>query len=213
MSRNLVCTNSHLVYFSFWLHVIVERLQANWHSAIYGFFQENVSVGYDEGCKYHFFKCASRNCKGKGQKGVRHYQDSKDRAATSKLKSHAVKCFGQDAVDAAFEKTQSRCDGSIFTAFACQGQQPVKISHRAHTTEETRWVLDFILNATTYEMSGLTLRDGVPKTTACIESSKTVSLKFLWKLGCLEHLFPAQWLSHVISRLRLNVAASALILS
>ena len=118
--------------------MIVERLQANWRSAIYGFFQANVSVGYDEGRKYHFFKCASRNCKGKGQKGVRRYQDSKDRAATSNLKSHAVKCFGQDAVDAAFEKTQSGRDGSIFAAFARQGQQPVKISHRAHTTEETR---------------------------------------------------------------------------
>jgi hypothetical protein len=48
----------------------------------------------------------------------------------SNLKSHAVKCFGQDAVEAAFEKTQSRGhDGSIFSVFTCQGQQPVKISH------------------------------------------------------------------------------------
>lgn len=60
-------------------------------------------------------------------------------AATSNLKSHAVKCFGRGAVEAAFEKTQSKGhDGSIFTAFARQGQQPVKISHRAHTPEESR---------------------------------------------------------------------------
>jgi hypothetical protein len=40
--------------------------------------------------------------------------------------------------------------------------------------------LILILNAVTYEtLSGLTLRDGVPKTTARIESSRTVSLKFL----------------------------------
>ena len=119
--------------------MIVERLQANWRSAVYGFFQAKVSVGYDEGRKYHFFKCAARKCKGKGQRGVRRYLDSKDRAATSNLKSHAVKCFGQDAVEAAFEKTQSGGrDGSIFAAFARQGQQPVKISHRAHTAEESR---------------------------------------------------------------------------
>jgi len=115
-------------------HVIVECLQTNWHSAVYGFFQAKVSVGHDEGHKYHFFKCASVKCKGKGQKGVRHYLD---------LKDHAVKCFGQDAVKATFKKTQSGGrDVSIFTVFAHQGQQPVKISHRTHITEESRWVLD-----------------------------------------------------------------------
>jgi hypothetical protein len=36
-----------------------------------------------------------------------------------------------------------------------------------------------ILNAVTYETSGHTLRDGVLKTTAHIELSRTVSLKFL----------------------------------
>ena len=119
--------------------MIVERLQVGWRSPVYAFFQAEVSVGYDEGRKYHFFKCASVKCKGKGQKGVHHYLDSKDCAATSNLKSHAVRCFGQDLVKSAFEKTQpGGRDGSIFATFTCQGQQPVKISHRAHTTEESR---------------------------------------------------------------------------
>jgi hypothetical protein len=97
--------------------VIVERLQVGWRSPVYGFFQAKVSVGYDEGRKYHFFKCASKKCKGKGQKGVRRYLDSKDRAATSNLKSHAVRCFGQDVVKSAFENTQSGGrDGSIFAS-------------------------------------------------------------------------------------------------
>ena len=127
--------------------MIVECLQGGWRSPMYAFFQAEVSVGYDEGCKYHFFKCASRKCKGKGQKGVRHYLDSKDRAATSNLKSHAVRCFGQDLVESAFEKTQPRGrDGSIFTVFTRQGQQPIKISHRAHTTEGSRWVLHVYFN-------------------------------------------------------------------
>jgi hypothetical protein len=119
--------------------VIVEHLQVGWRSPVYAFFHAEVSVGYDEGRKYHFFKCASGKCKGKGQKGVRRYLDSKDRAATSNLKSHAVRCFSQDFVESAFKKTQpGGSDGSIFAAFARQGQQPVKISHRAHTTEESR---------------------------------------------------------------------------
>ena len=119
--------------------MIVECLQGGWRSPVYAFFQAEVSVGYDEGHKYHFFKCASGKCKGKGQKGVRHYLDSKDHAAMSNLKSHAVRCFSQDLVKSAFEKTQpGGCNGSIFAVFARQGQQPIKISHRAHTTEESR---------------------------------------------------------------------------
>ena len=74
----------------------VERLQVGWRSPIYGFFKANVSVGYDEGRKFHFFKCAAQYCKGKGHKGVRRYLDSKDRAATSNLKTHASGKRGLD---------------------------------------------------------------------------------------------------------------------
>ena len=49
-----------------------------------------------------------------------------------------------------------------------------------------------ILNAVTHETSELILRDGVLKTTAHIELSRTITLELLWKLGSLEHLFPAQ---------------------
>ena len=127
--------------------MIVECLQEGWRSPMYAFFQAEVSVWYDEGCKYHFFKCASRKCKGEGQKGVCRYLDLKDHAATSNLKSHAVRCFSQDLVKSAFKKTQPRGhDGSIFAVFACQGQQPIKISHCAHTTEESRWALHLYFN-------------------------------------------------------------------
>jgi hypothetical protein len=166
------------------------------------------------GRKYRFFKCVSRKCKGKCQKCVCCYLDSEDHNDTSNLKCHAVKCFSENAIEVAFENTQpQRHDGSIFAVFAHQGQQPIKISHHAHTTEETRWVLVCILNAVTYETLGLILQDGVLKTTAHIELSRTISWKFLWKPGGLKCLFPAQWQSHTISRLHLNVATSALILS
>ena len=30
--------------------------------------------------------------------GVRHFQDSKDKASTANLRHHALRCFGEDAV-------------------------------------------------------------------------------------------------------------------
>ena len=88
-------------------YVIVENLQVSWHSLVYRLFQAKVSIGYDEGRKFHFFKCASKNCKGKVQKSVQCYLDLKDCAAMSNLKSHALRCFSQDLVESAFEIKQS----------------------------------------------------------------------------------------------------------
>jgi hypothetical protein len=109
------------------LNLFTERLSKGWRSAAYGFFKPEVTVGYDGKWKYHFFHCAAKKCRGqKGVHGVRRFQDSKDRAATSNLKSHAVKCFGQDAVNAAFNNSESdpkTRDASIFAAFARQGQR------------------------------------------------------------------------------------------
>jgi hypothetical protein len=74
----------------------------------------------------------------KGIHGVRCFQDFKDCAATSNLKSHAIKCFGKDAVDAAFNDTQLKArDTSIFVVFARQGQRLVKVSYRAHIKAES----------------------------------------------------------------------------
>ncbi|KAF8869644.1 hypothetical protein BD779DRAFT_1681862 [Infundibulicybe gibba] len=92
-------------------------LQATWQSPVYGFFKRDVQVGFEDGRKYHLFRCAAQKCKNTA--GVHRYQDSKDRATTSNLKAHALKCFGEAAVSAAFSKT-TPCtwDGSIFASFA-----------------------------------------------------------------------------------------------
>lgn len=77
---------------------------------------------------------------------VRRYLDSKDCAAMSNLKTHAIKCFGANVIEAAANKTQSSTrDGSIFAVFARQGQQPVTTSHRALTNEETQYVSFLLL--------------------------------------------------------------------
>ncbi|KAG6822584.1 hypothetical protein H0H92_013273 [Tricholoma furcatifolium] len=107
------------------------RLQAIWRSPIYSFFKPKVDIIYEGTRKAHIFHCTAKQCKGKGT--ICRYQDSKDRSATSNLKTHAMKCFGDDVVNTAFNKDDSTIprDGSIFVAFAWQGQQLVTVSHRA----------------------------------------------------------------------------------
>ena len=115
----------------------LERLQKSWHSQVYEFFKADVEIGYENGRKFHLFRCTAKQCKGSGI--VQRFLNSKDRAGTSNLKAHAVKCFGAHAIDAAANQPKSgTCDGSIFAAFAHQGQQPVRISHCPLTNEETR---------------------------------------------------------------------------
>ena len=164
----------------YWL-LFAERLCKGWHSPVYSFFKPEVKVGYDGKHKYHFFPCAARRCKGlKGILGVCCYQDSKDHAATSNLKNHTIKCFGQDVVDAAFSGKHPKAqDSSIFAAFAQQGQQPVKISHRAHTKAELWWVSTSFYSCPSDFSAAFILPDGVLKTTAPSALSKTGTSKFL----------------------------------
>ncbi|KAG6805793.1 hypothetical protein H0H92_013984 [Tricholoma furcatifolium] len=115
----------------------LECLQATWRSPVYGFFKPEVKVVYDGKRKAHVFYCTAKKCKTTGY--VKRYQDSKDRSATSNLKTHAMKCFGEDVIKAAFTGDSATArDGSIFAAFARQGQQPISVSHRALTSDETR---------------------------------------------------------------------------
>ncbi|KAJ7888354.1 hypothetical protein B0H14DRAFT_3430140 [Mycena olivaceomarginata] len=52
---------------------------------------------------------------------------------------HAIRCFGQNVVDAAIRgNTTKNPDGLIFAASARAGQRPVDVTHRAHTNAEAR---------------------------------------------------------------------------
>ena len=165
----------------------LERLRANWHSPVYGFFKSKVVIDYDDSRKFHFFQCAAKCCKGK-VKGVHRYQDSQDRAATSNLKTHATKCFGTDAVKAAFNWTPSTShENSIFAMFACLGQKAVSFSHRAHTSDESRCAVHSSHSVdwpgTDWGLIGLILHNGALKATDPWTLSKIDSLRFLWKLA------------------------------
>jgi hypothetical protein len=76
---------------------------------------------------------------------VRRFQDSKDKSSTANLKHHAIRCFGEDAINAAIAGKQPTArNGSIFALFARKGKQPVQHSHRVHTNPEVR--LAFIVS-------------------------------------------------------------------
>ena len=115
-----------------------EELKLTWRSPLYGFFKSDVLIQYHEGRKVHFLQCAAAKCKSP-LKGVRRFQDSKDKSSTANLKHHAIKCFGEDAVNNALKGIKAGApSGSIFAIFARQGQQSVKYSHRVHTDAEVR---------------------------------------------------------------------------
>lgn len=122
-----------------------EALKNTWRSPIYSFFKPDVTFQTHDGRPCHFFVCAAPKCKVRAG-GVRRFQDSKDKASTANLKHHALRCFGEDAVNAAIAgKEGPSLSGSIFALFARKGKQLVKYSHRAHTNPEVRLVYFSIL--------------------------------------------------------------------
>jgi len=144
----------------------------------------HVWIFQDQGCYWiqcwlqvPFLQVYCPEVQGKGQKGVCHYQDSKDHA---NLKSHVIKCFGCDVVDAAFANTQfGGHNGSIFAVFACQGQQPVKVSHCVHTSKESRCALYLYFIVFCHEIIGFILQGGVQKATVLPRLSRIANLTSL----------------------------------
>jgi hypothetical protein len=122
--------------------LFVVAAKETWQSPIYAFFKSEVTIQLHKGRVAHFFACAAKKCK-TDARGVRRYQDKGDKSSTANLRHHAVHCFGKDAVDATLtgngDAASSR-SGSIFSAFARQGQRTVTYSHRAHSTPEFRYV-------------------------------------------------------------------------
>ena len=106
-------------------YISSEKPKYHWRSPIYSFFKPNVTLEYYKNHPCHFFKCAAKKCKTRVG-GVCHFQDSKDRASTTNLKSHAIRCFGADMVNTAIDgKKAAEQDSSISALFARNGKRPV----------------------------------------------------------------------------------------
>jgi hypothetical protein len=119
---------------------LLAKLRQRWNAPIYTFFG-TAQVKYDGDRKYHYFPCGAKHCKGP-KNGVRRYLDTSDKSSTTNLKSHAIKCWGRDAINSATTAAkEGGRDTSIHAAFARQGQRPVTHTHRSHTNPEIRYVL------------------------------------------------------------------------
>jgi hypothetical protein len=128
-----------------------ERLQKDWRSPIYAFFQAKISIKEVDGRRVHDFTCNAVSCKGKGLDGrrVRRYLDTGDSKSTSSLRRHAIKCWGGDIISQADKandlgtardavKGAELKDGSITAVFERTAKGKITYSHRPHTNAETR---------------------------------------------------------------------------
>lgn len=127
----------------------IVRLTKDWKSPIYTFFKPEPIIEEIDGRRAHTFYCNVKSCKNK-TRAVRRYLDKGDGKSTSNLRTHAVKCWGLEAVEAAngvsladartATKKGKLCDGSITAAFERKGKGKVTYSHRQHTKAETKYV-------------------------------------------------------------------------
>ena len=101
-----------------------------------------------KGRRTHTFICGATHCCGTSRH-VRRFLDTKDAKSTSNLRRHALKCWGEDNVDAAHSRPADEVheatkggsvSGSIMAAFKWKGKGKVHYSHRQHTRTETRYV-------------------------------------------------------------------------
>jgi hypothetical protein len=133
------------------IDLLLARLQKDWRSKVYAFYQSQVKIAYVDGWKCHEFTCNAKNCKTKGSNPriVRRYLDStKDRASTKTLCAHAIKCWSQEIVEKSEDaknimsarealKGAELRDGSITAVFERSGKGKVTYSHKTHTATES----------------------------------------------------------------------------
>ncbi|KAF8314397.1 hypothetical protein F5887DRAFT_894985, partial [Amanita rubescens] len=121
-----------------------ERLQKEWCSPIYAFFQPNPKIVEINDRRAHEFKCSGRGCKAT----VRRFLDKRDAYSTGNMRKHVKSCWGADVLAAAdsardLEEVRTKIvkdvlqNGSITAAF--ERKNIVTYSHRQHTKVEIRY--------------------------------------------------------------------------
>ncbi|KAF8131085.1 hypothetical protein EV363DRAFT_1165668, partial [Boletus edulis] len=119
------------------------RLQKEWTSPVYAFFDPIPAIREINGRRVHEFTCSARGCKVK----VRRYLDTLDARSTSNMRKHVKGCWGTDALEAAdsakdVDEARTKIagsilrDGSITAAFERKGKGKISYSHRQHTRVE-----------------------------------------------------------------------------
>lgn len=118
-------------------------MMEKWNTPIYAFWKPIPTIGYENGRRYHEFRCFKKSC----SKATKRYLDTSDATSTGNLHRHAKTCWGTEVVKLAMNAgnlDQARTvlskskDGSIAEAFQVKGKDKVTYSHRQHTKMETR---------------------------------------------------------------------------
>ncbi|KII83105.1 hypothetical protein PLICRDRAFT_119829, partial [Plicaturopsis crispa FD-325 SS-3] len=113
------------------------RLSKDWNAPIYGFFKAIPIIEYHQNRRTHTFQCLAKHCKQRTATktgSVRRYLDTRDKTSTSNLRTHAKKCWGDDAVlaadqlatgdDVRAQTSKGTLDqGSITAAFERKGKE------------------------------------------------------------------------------------------
>ncbi|KAF8811029.1 hypothetical protein BYT27DRAFT_7027152, partial [Phlegmacium glaucopus] len=122
-----------------------EHLSKEWTAGVYGFFKPDPIIEHVNGRRAHTFICAATHCRGT-TRNVRRFLDTRDAKSTSNLRRHALKCRGEENVDAARGRPVDEIreatkgispSGLITAAFERKGKGKVSYSHRQHTRTET----------------------------------------------------------------------------
>jgi len=123
----------------------IERLQKEWISPVYAFFDPILIICKIDGRCVHEFKCQAHACKAK----IHRYLDTKDAQSTGNMRKHVKSCWGDDILseaDAAKDANEVRTKiigsilwiGSITVAFKRKGKGKITYSHQQHTRAEAR---------------------------------------------------------------------------
>ena len=124
----------------------LDQPRKDWNAPVYAFFEPVPQIGYENGRRYHSFKCTARGCKQR----ICQYLDKNDAKSTGNLRKHAKSCWGTKVVEAAGTvKTAAEArenvvkplqiNGSITAVFERTGKGKVTYSHTQHTKTETKY--------------------------------------------------------------------------
>ena len=127
------------------LNPVAARLQKEWTSPVYAFFDPVPTIRVIDDRRIHEFACSARGCKAK----VRRYLDTKDARSTGNMRKHVKMCWGVEPLEVADNTKNAneartkvvkniQRNGSIVMAFERKGKGQVTYSHRQHTRAETR---------------------------------------------------------------------------
>jgi hypothetical protein len=100
---------------------------------VYGLFDPNVKIGYDNGRRYHSFTCLRPHCR----HVIRRFLDGSNAGNTSGMGKHARTCWGDGVFAAAKKAGTAEAAGPIASNFLRTGKITDFVSNKNIVTYST----------------------------------------------------------------------------